>query len=338
MTLDSPKRTTDGNESYSNFATDDTSWCYLFVHRTRLEKVQLRLNQQFETFVHKSVSYTKVNKRIVKREEPTISGLLFIKGTSEAISSYLEQCFPDLHLVRDYSTGKTATIRGSEMATFMQIASMSERNVRFMLHPISHYAEGHTLVKVTSGILAGQTGYVVRLHGDRCLVTTLGNHTVAISGVHKDSIENASQYMRERGYSQDAEMPTTYQEEQKGALFLCPDNPMDILALENLMGIWTSSINLLLNRGEYPKALLVCFTILQRMAINYQRIGQQLRGEYTRHIMRQASVLWHMLMAFIAEGDIPDTTRQRIIQECDSFKERFPHMIPFLTPDPASQE
>ena len=54
---------------------------------------------------------------------------------------------------------------------------------------MDHYAEGKVRLRVLTGILAGQEGYLVRIARDRRLVVDLGGLTVAISGIHGEQFE-----------------------------------------------------------------------------------------------------------------------------------------------------
>lgn len=60
---------------------DMTSWCYLFAHHSKVDTISKRLEEErFPVFVHKSIVYRRENKRVIKEEQPTISGLVFIHG------------------------------------------------------------------------------------------------------------------------------------------------------------------------------------------------------------------------------------------------------------------
>lgn len=61
--------------------------------------------------------------------------------------------------------------------------------LRLLQHPFPYYAEGNTLVRMTSGAASGLTGYRIRIARDRCLVTDVSGLAVAIGGIHNDSFE-----------------------------------------------------------------------------------------------------------------------------------------------------
>ncbi len=127
---------------------------------------------------------------------PTISGLIFIQGKSKVIKKYLWERFPQYHLVNDCSTRKAAVIPDSVMQPFMRIANTDPSRIRFLVNPLTHYAEGNTLVEIMTGPLAGLQGYIIRIDRDRKLVIGVGDMTVAIGGVHKENFEKVEEVAR----------------------------------------------------------------------------------------------------------------------------------------------
>ncbi len=137
-------------------------------------------------------------KNSVKLTEgrPTISGLIFIQGKTKVIKKYLWERFPQYHLVNDCSTRKAAVIPDSVMQPFMRIANTDPSRIRFLVNPLTHYAEGNTLVEIMTGPLAGLQGYIIRIDRDRKLVIGVGDMTVAIGGVHKENFEKVEEVAR----------------------------------------------------------------------------------------------------------------------------------------------
>lgn len=127
---------------------------------------------------------------------PTISGLIFIQGKTKVIKKYLWERFPQYHLVNDCSTRKAAVIPDSVMQPFMRIAGTDPSRIRFLVNPLTHYAEGNTLVEIMTGPLAGLQGYIIRIDRDRKLVIGVGDMTVAIGGVHKENFEKVEEVAR----------------------------------------------------------------------------------------------------------------------------------------------
>lgn len=156
-------------------------WCYVYVHHAKLPAIMERFAKEgvFHVFAHKAVN-----------------GMLFIQGKVRAVKKYLQDNFQSLYLVNDCSTGREAIIRDSVMKAFMKVLEIDPDRVRFMLKPISEYAEGNPLLRITSGVFEGLEGYVIRIDRDRKLVMAVGDRTIAISGVNKESFEKVEDYDR----------------------------------------------------------------------------------------------------------------------------------------------
>lgn len=171
------------------------TWCYLFVHNTKVNSLNELLSTKFKTFIHKTTIYKKDNKKIRKQERQTIPGLIFVQGCKAEIQDFLNDHCPDVYLATDCSTKATAVIPDEVMRPFMQL-DVGRNRIRFMPHSMSYYSEGHQLIKVTSGPLVGFEGYIIRISRNKCLVTSLGGITVAINGIDKDSFENVGDHER----------------------------------------------------------------------------------------------------------------------------------------------
>ena len=98
--------------------------------------------------------------------------------------------------MNDCSTRKAAVISDSVMQPFMRIANTDPSRIRFLVNPLTHYAEGNTLVEIMTGPLAGLQGYIIRIDRDRKLVIGVGDMTVAIGGVHKENFEKVEEVAR----------------------------------------------------------------------------------------------------------------------------------------------
>lgn len=189
-------------------------WSYLFIRKRDAEYFSLKAETEggFRTFIHRTIvtdesgkpTKGKPNGSAQDREasngttegRPTISGLLFIQGKTKVIKKYLWERFPQYHLVNDCSTRKAAVIPDSVMQPFMRIAGADPSRIRFLVNPLTHYAEGNTLVEIMTGPLAGLQGYIIRIDRDRKLVIGVGDMTVAIGGVHKENFEKVEEVAR----------------------------------------------------------------------------------------------------------------------------------------------
>lgn len=189
-------------------------WSYLFIRNRDAENFSLKAETEggFKTFVHRTIitdapgkpTKGKPNGSAQDREasngttegRPTISGLIFIQGKTKVIRRYLWERFPQYHLVNDCSTRKAAVIPDSVMQPFMRIAGTDPSRIRFLVNPLTHYAEGNTLVEIMTGPLAGLQGYIIRIDRDRKLVIGVGDMTVAIGGIHKENFEKVEEVAR----------------------------------------------------------------------------------------------------------------------------------------------
>lgn len=190
-------------------------WSYLFIRKRDAEYFSLKAETEggFRTFIHRTIvtdasgksEKGKPNGSAQDRDgttatasegRPTISGLIFIQGKTKVIRKYLWERFPQYHLVNDCSTGKAAVIPDNVMQPFMRIANTDPSRIRFLVNPLTHYAEGNTLVEIMTGPLAGLQGYIIRIDRDRKLVIGVGDMTVAIGGVHKENFEKVEEVAR----------------------------------------------------------------------------------------------------------------------------------------------
>ena len=175
-------------------------WGYIFIQHMsaasfekNLETRKIEGNFKPKCFVHRTVKYKKNpnGKGIVKEEKPTVSGLVFLQGETEQLKSFLIQNYPQYFLVNNCSTGKPATIPDSTMRPFMQIMEKEPERVTFLRDPFMKFAKDHVKLRVLTGIMAGQVGYVVRILKNRQLVMDFGGYAVAINNVHNEDFEIA---------------------------------------------------------------------------------------------------------------------------------------------------
>lgn len=201
-------------ESIHDQSQAPVPWSYLFIRKRDAEYFSLKAETEggFRTFIHRTIITDKSGKSTkgkpngsaqdreasngITEGRPTISGLIFIQGKTKVIRRYLWERFPQYHLVNDCSTRKAAVIPDSVMQPFMRIANTDPSRIRFLVNPLTHYAEGNTLVEIMTGPLAGLQGYIIRIDRDRKLVIGVGDMTVAIGGVHKENFEKVEEVAR----------------------------------------------------------------------------------------------------------------------------------------------
>ena len=92
-----------------------------------------------------------------------------------------------------YLSSISATIADSLMRPFMKIMSEEPERVTFLRDPFVKFAKDHVKLRVLTGVLRGQEGYVVRILRDRQLVMEFGGYAVAISNVYREDFEIAEQ-------------------------------------------------------------------------------------------------------------------------------------------------
>ena len=180
-------------------ADNQNSWSYLFVHNSKVNTFADRLGRDgIRCFIHKSVIYERKKhaRGIQAIRKPTISGLIFLQGTPRELQKYLDERFPNYHLVKNCSTHLPAVIPDAVMQPFMRVLEISPDRVRFLLHPFRHYAGRNVKLRITSGFLSGLEGYVVRIDRDRRLVMEVGGMSVAISGIHCEKFEVVEDVLR----------------------------------------------------------------------------------------------------------------------------------------------
>lgn len=256
-----------------------TSWCYLFVHHTKVEYVSKELAENhFHFFIHKTIVYKRENKRVRSYEQSTISGLVFVQGDSGEIQEFLKENFFNLYLVKDCSTGKVAVISDRVMQPFMRVSDINPTRIRFMNHSFDYYSEGNPLIRITSGVLSGLEGYRIRIARDKCLVTSLGGMTVAIGGIYKESFENLDEYVHLRreqlkkiGKSSDSVFTPLQQEIDN--CFFTPQNQLDVWAIAEKLTPWVMRMNSDMGNKNFDEAVEIALFILEET-------GSRFRGIY----------------------------------------------------------
>ena len=253
------------------------NWCYLFIHHTKVKAVNEKLKEKYCTFIHKSVVYKRKKKRIIKDEKPTISGLVFVQGESDDIQSFLCENFFGLYLVKDCSTGKIAIVVNNVMQSFIQVSRVEPTRIRFMPHTFDYYSSGNTLVRITSGPLAGLEGYRIRISRDKCLVTSIGGMTVAIGGIYKENFENVDEYVRLRREQMKKIKQSSYTtftplQQEIDRSFFAPQNQLDIMAIAESLMPWLVRVKSDIVKKNFDEAVEIVLFILEETGNRFQTI------------------------------------------------------------------
>lgn len=337
-------------------------WSYLFIRKRDAEYFSLKAETEggFRTFIHRTIitdesgksTKGKPNGSAQDREasngttegRPTISGLIFIQGKTKVIRKYLWERFPQYHLVNDCSTRKAAVIPDSVMQPFMRIANTDPSRIRFLVNPLTHYAEGNTLVEIMTGPLAGLQGYIIRIDRDRKLVIGVGDMTVAIGGVHKESFEKVEEVaravnIRQRARRQaeqrrlrerieanvnadvalqppDPRLLTPIQQKVDTAFFT-PETFNDILVITTNIELWTERARRLIQAGNLADASEILTFLLEEIGYWFTNIYKKKSIDLTP-VKKAGNNAYKTALTILDNKHLPERTRQDLETNLDS--------------------
>lgn len=337
-------------------------WSYLFIRKRDAEYFSLKAETEggFRTFIHRTIitdasgksTKGKPNGSAQDREagngttegRPTISGLLFIQGKTKVIKKYLWERFPQYHLVNDCSTRKAAVIPDSVMQPFMRIANTDPSRIRFLVNPLTHYAEGNTLVEIMTGPLAGLQGYIIRIDRDRKLVIGVGDMTVAIGGVHKENFEKVEEVaravnIRQRARRQaeqrrlrerievnvnvdvalqppDPRLLTPIQQKVDTAFFT-PETFNDILVITTNIELWTERARRLIQAGNLADASEILTFLLEEIGYWFTDIYKKKSIDLTP-VKKAGNNAYKTALTILDNKHLPERTRQNLETNLDS--------------------
>ena len=339
-------------------------WSYLFIRKRDAEYFSLKAETEggFRTFIHRTIitdesgkpTKGKPNGSAQDREasngttegRPTISGLIFIQGKTKVIRKYLWERFPQYHLVNDCSTRKAAVIPDSVMQPFMRIAGTDPSRIRFLVNPLTHYAEGNTLVEIMTGPLAGLQGYIIRIDRDRKLVIGVGDMTVAIGGVHKENFEKVEEVARavntrQRARRQaeqrrlrerieanvnvnadvapkppDPRLLTPIQQKVDTAFFT-PETFNDILVITTNIELWAERARRLIQSGNLADASEILTFLLEEIGYWFTNIYKKKSIDLTP-VKKAGNKAYKTALTILDNKHLPERTRQNLETNLDS--------------------
>ena len=337
-------------------------WSYLFIRKRDAEYFSLKAETEggFRTFIHRTIitdasgksEKGKSNGSAQDREasngategRPTISGLIFIQGKTKVIRKYLWERFPQYHLVNDCSTRKAAVIPDSVMQPFMRIANTDPSRIRFLVNPLTHYAEGNTLVEIMTGPLAGLQGYIIRIDRDRKLVIGVGDMTVAIGSVHKENFEKVEEVaravnIRQRARRQaeqrrlrerieanvnadvasqppDPRLLTPIQQKVDTAFFT-PETFNDILVITTNIELWTERARRLIQAGNLADASEILTFLLEEIGYWFTNIYKKKSIDLTP-VKKAGNNAYKTALTILDNKHLPERTRQDLEINLDS--------------------
>lgn len=336
-------------------------WSYMFIRKRDAEYFSLKAETEggFRTFIHRTIITDESGKSekgkpngsaqdrdgttaTVTEGRPTISGLIFIQGKTKVIRKYLWERFPQYHLVNDCSTRKAAVIPDSVMQPFMRIANTDPSRIRFLVNPLTHYAEGNTLVEIMTGPLAGLQGYIIRIDRDRKLVIGVGDMTVAIGGVHKENFEKVEEVaravntrqrarrqaeqrrLRERievnadvaSQPPDPRLLTPIQQKVDTAFFT-PETFNDILVITTNIELWTERARRLIQAGNLADASEILTFLLEEIGYWFTDIYKKKSIDLTP-VKRAGNNAYKTALTILDNKHLPERTRQDLETNLDS--------------------
>ena len=337
-------------------------WSYLFIRKRDAEYFSLKAETEggFRTFIHRTIitdesgkpTKGKPNGSAQDREasngttegRPTISGLIFIQGKTKVIRKYLWERVPRYHLVNDCSTRKAAVIPDSVMQPFMRIANTDPSRIRFLVNPLTHYAEGNTLVEIMTGPLAGLQGYIIRIDRDRKLVIGVGDMTVAIGGVHKENFEKVEEVARAVNIRQrvrrqaeqrrlrerieanvnadvalqppDPRLLTPIQQKVDTAFFT-PETFNDILVITTNIELWTERARRLIQAGNLADASEILTFLLEEIGYWFINIYKKKSIDLTP-VRKAGNNAYKTALTILDNKHLPERTRQDLETNLDS--------------------
>lgn len=322
-------------------------WSYLFIRKRDAEYFSLKAETEggFRTFIHRTI-VTDESGKSTTEGRPTISGLIFIQGKTKVIKKYLWERFPQYHLVNDCSTRKAAVIPDSVMQPFMRIANTDPSRIRFLVNPLTHYAEGNTLVEIMTGPLAGLQGYIIRIDRDRKLVIGVGDMTVAIGGVHKENFEKVEEVaravnIRQRARRQseqrrlrerieanvnvnadvalqppDPRLLTPIQQKVDTAFFT-PETFNDILVITTNIELWTERARRLIQAGNLADASEILTFLLEEIGYWFTNIYKKKSIDLTP-VKKAGNNAYKTALTILDNKHLPERTRQDLETNLDS--------------------
>lgn len=339
-------------------------WSYMFIRKRDAEYFSLKAETEggFRTFIHRTIITDESGKSTKGKPDgsaqdreasngttegrPTISGLIFIQGKTKVIRKYLWERFPQYHLVNDCSTRKAAVIPDSVMQPFMRIANTDPSRIRFLVNPLTHYAEGNTLVEIMTGPLAGLQGYIIRIDRDRKLVIGVGDMTVAIGGVHKENFEKVEEVARavntrQRARRQaeqrrlreriganvnvnadvalqppDPRLLTPIQQKVDTAFFT-PETFNDILVITTNIELWTERARRLIQAGNLADASEILTFLLEEIGYWFTTIYKKKSIDLTP-VKKAGNNAYKTALTILDNKHLPERTRQDLETNLDS--------------------
>ena len=170
-------------------------WFPLFVSYQRELKVKSELDDNgFETFIPMEAKVTRKDSKIVRRIEPAIHNLIFIKSYYERIrwmKMYNRVCASMQFTSKGSQTPQDTIIPLVQMTRFIEASQKAEDNEHALyLSPTEIEQFKGREVKFVKGIFEGIEGYIQRINKNKMVVVTLKDLiSIALPVSRKDELE-----------------------------------------------------------------------------------------------------------------------------------------------------
>ena len=180
---------------------NNSTWGYIYRHPLKVSRFPNEMESVLAEarvspdavfvpryFIHKTIKAVKKHTTVREVEEITPIGFIFLHGTTTQLRQFLTDYFPQDHLINNPLTGVPAEIPNSQMNPFMQLINKQPERIKPLDNPISYFKQ-HPHIRITSGLLEGLEGYVVRVSGSRSLVIDIAGRSFAIKDILREAWE-----------------------------------------------------------------------------------------------------------------------------------------------------
>ena len=161
--------------SYMFDKSDEEHWYALKVFYNRVFDVERLLAQDgVKTYIPLRSTETTVGGRTIRRREPAVSSLMFVRQAERAVLELMQRAKANspLMVYFERETKKPAVIPDPEMEAFMLVTSTDDPGLEYLPEAPAELRRGDR-VRVTEGVFKGAEGYIRRVKGNRRLIVSI---------------------------------------------------------------------------------------------------------------------------------------------------------------------
>lgn len=266
-----------------------------YGHHNLIEKI----GKKFAFFHYEGIKYVDSHELESTDIKPHDQGCrrnilgmtLFIRGNHIEISDYLKSIGFDRGLAIDRATRKAAYIADSEMSLFRLLAQ-DRRSFFFSVNDSSFYSIGNDLIRVTSGIMKGLEGYIIRFSRDRKLVVKIENKVIVFEHGFREEKERVDEYS---GIAEQLlkgqNLFTLALEEQRDLLDIvsAPVSMDVLLKISHILRSSVSKIRLFLEKKEWFETAKLMTRNLLKDIYRYsnKHLSSTEKGDYVRYLRKE---------------------------------------------------